>query len=581
MAKQNINIGVNPNDGTGDVVREAFRKSKENFDELYARPTGDMNKSTYDANNSGAVDLADKITGVDAAGNVTYYGKDAAGNIGFHTFSPDKVDSYADFDSFPVAGFDDVIYIDRSQFVLYLWDDVGEVYNAVAGGVSQGYVDEQLALKQDKGSTAPTEITSFLPNWQSGLTYTPYATFKNDGENFTDSRSISLTAADPTLDRFDLFAINLTTNQIEVIEGTPANPAVEPSYDPLTHLAANFVSIKAAATTPENVVGTPIWTEGSEWVASASASFDFANTEDPNSGTYAIKTIAPLTVNEALQFAAPSPTDIVEGMELQYKIKNITGGQHRFLITGTKNNNKTGNVWVDAPSNFSITNTTTYQSLTVLIPTGTLKNITYISLVVSDAGTEYFLDDVRLVTGGGNVATGADPNKANVRLDNVAADLSTAELDAFDVKIFKNIAENEYGTHPAFTSQADLNAYLLGNIGAPNTPPTITGIPDQEQTVGYSSFTIDLSQYANDVDGDTLTYTPTSDNESLVTVSVSGSILTVTEVTGTGVANITIQVSDGTATDTDIFTLTVIDPNSAPTLQANNPSTTAFDYKVN
>jgi hypothetical protein len=87
MAKQNINIGVNPNDGTGDVVREAFRKSKENFDELYARPTGDMNKSTYDSDNSGAVDLADKITGVDAAGNVTYYGKDAAGTIGFHTFN--------------------------------------------------------------------------------------------------------------------------------------------------------------------------------------------------------------------------------------------------------------------------------------------------------------------------------------------------------------------------------------------------------------------------------------------------------------------------------------------------------------
>jgi hypothetical protein len=144
MAKQNINIGVNPNDGTGDVVREAFRKSKENFDELYARPTGDMNKSTYDADNSGAVDQADKITGVDAAGNVTYYGKDAAGTIGFHTFSPDKVDSYADFASFPVAGFEGVLYIDLENLALHLWDDVNEVYVEASGGIDEAALENIL-----------------------------------------------------------------------------------------------------------------------------------------------------------------------------------------------------------------------------------------------------------------------------------------------------------------------------------------------------------------------------------------------------------------------------------------------------
>ena len=36
MAKQNIDIGVEGNDGTGDSVREAFRKVNENFGELYA-----------------------------------------------------------------------------------------------------------------------------------------------------------------------------------------------------------------------------------------------------------------------------------------------------------------------------------------------------------------------------------------------------------------------------------------------------------------------------------------------------------------------------------------------------------------
>ena len=36
MAKQNINIGVEGNDGTGDSIREAFRKVNDNFTEIYA-----------------------------------------------------------------------------------------------------------------------------------------------------------------------------------------------------------------------------------------------------------------------------------------------------------------------------------------------------------------------------------------------------------------------------------------------------------------------------------------------------------------------------------------------------------------
>ena len=36
MAKQDIYLGVEGNDGTGDSIREAFRKANENFTELYA-----------------------------------------------------------------------------------------------------------------------------------------------------------------------------------------------------------------------------------------------------------------------------------------------------------------------------------------------------------------------------------------------------------------------------------------------------------------------------------------------------------------------------------------------------------------
>ena len=35
MAKQTINIGAVPNDGTGDPVRTAFTKANDNFTECY------------------------------------------------------------------------------------------------------------------------------------------------------------------------------------------------------------------------------------------------------------------------------------------------------------------------------------------------------------------------------------------------------------------------------------------------------------------------------------------------------------------------------------------------------------------
>lgn len=41
MAKKTINIGINPDDGTGDLLRDAFDKVNDNFNELYDRTGGD------------------------------------------------------------------------------------------------------------------------------------------------------------------------------------------------------------------------------------------------------------------------------------------------------------------------------------------------------------------------------------------------------------------------------------------------------------------------------------------------------------------------------------------------------------
>ena len=78
MARQNIDIGVEGNDGTGDSIREAFRKTNENFRDLYAVfGEGDVIPSTqlddfpdsYDANQIFVVnDLGDAVLAKDIVG---------------------------------------------------------------------------------------------------------------------------------------------------------------------------------------------------------------------------------------------------------------------------------------------------------------------------------------------------------------------------------------------------------------------------------------------------------------------------------------------------------------------------------
>jgi hypothetical protein len=60
MSKQVINIGSAGNDGTGDPIRTAFSKTKDNFDELYAAETlntAKVTNATHTGDATGATEL--------------------------------------------------------------------------------------------------------------------------------------------------------------------------------------------------------------------------------------------------------------------------------------------------------------------------------------------------------------------------------------------------------------------------------------------------------------------------------------------------------------------------------------------
>ena len=93
-----------------------------------------------------------------------------------------------------------------------------------------------------------------------------------------------------------------------------------------------------------------------------------------------------------------------------------------------------------------------------------------------------------------------------------------------------------------------------------NNPPTVRTIPDESLKVGETE-SVTLSRYADDPDGDTLTYDAASSNDAVAMVAVSGAELTITAV-APGTATITVTVSDGTDNVDRKFDVTVtpVDP---------------------
>ena len=86
MAQEIINVGTNPNDGTGDTLRGAFVKTDNNFDDLYTNKQNTLisgtNIKTINGNSVlGSGDLT--IGGITGSGTTNYVSKfTAAGAIG-------------------------------------------------------------------------------------------------------------------------------------------------------------------------------------------------------------------------------------------------------------------------------------------------------------------------------------------------------------------------------------------------------------------------------------------------------------------------------------------------------------------
>ena len=144
------------------------------------------------------------------------------------------------------------------------------------------------------------------------------------------------------------------------------------------------------------------------------------------------------------------------------------------------------------------------------------------------------------------------------------------------------VAKVNDGTADSTTQSFDLT------VAPVNDAPVLTAIANQTSNQGVRQ-TVSIS--ASDIDGDSLTYTLTSNPTDKVTGSVTGSILTMTPTdTYSGTLTLTLTVNDGTTTDAKSFTTVVSgDPlyqyqwhlnNTGQTNFATNTGTSAQDINV-
>lgn len=127
------------------------------------------------------------------------------------------------------------------------------------------------------------------------------------------------------LPRFDMpvLTLNAGVPQLIVLKGVAsANPAV-PSHDPSVHLPLQPILIAANATTPDVTQGI-IYNENGvgEWipVAAVGTTIDADNTEDPSTGTKAIK-VTNISNNDTITFPAPASINLTEFETLSFDIK--------------------------------------------------------------------------------------------------------------------------------------------------------------------------------------------------------------------------------------------------------------------
>lgn len=382
--------------------------------------------------------------------------------------------------------------------------------------------------------------------WQSGYTYLVAAGTGYINGAFVSwaQQTITLDAADPSLDRIDVIAVNSSATVVK-ITGTAASNPSEPVTDPGTQLKLSIVTVDAGTASPtvttelvyaENAGASAEW----NWTTSGTG-WTLASTTNPRSGTKDIEGTT-VAVNAYVQGERGSGTidpTAFEQLVLYLRFKS-SWGQARFLQVSIRNAGvQVGNALRISNGFFGLdgTNITTYQA--VIIPTlqfaaspgEVINQIRIQALGTGGTAIGCYLDDVSFTTSGTVVvgAGGLTQDEADARYLRRALNLSDLE-DAAEARTNLGINQltiQEVDGAPSETEPTTLE-FPNGTLSEPSAgvvryTPAVGTDTDEKAKVSSNDTT---AGYLNGklVAGSNITLTENNDggNETL-TIAASGS----------------------------------------------------------
>jgi hypothetical protein len=258
---------------------------------------------------------------------------------------------------------------------------------------------------EDLQVLATTNSQSFLVSgggvtWITGYQYrVSAAVYYINGTRYTSSeQTVTLDAADPTNNRFDLIILDIT-GTADSITGTAApNPNV-PDYDPQTQLSLSFVQVTANTTEPTTTsVNVTIYAENTEWTTSVSAgTINPDSTNNPKSGTKCIEGTT-VAANTYVQLEAPSPIDLSTRNILSLAIRPKASFGNKTISVRFLNDGVAIGTAVTLAHGFS-SSTLSYQQIVIPLSQFAVSSpVDQVRFTVLGGGSAigFYLDDISL-----------------------------------------------------------------------------------------------------------------------------------------------------------------------------------------
>lgn len=190
------------------------------------------------------------------------------------------------------------------------------------------------------------------------------------------------------------------------------------------------------------------------------------------------------------------------------------------------------------------------------------NNLPVLSQPLSDQVVEEHFGTIQLEVGNVFTDPDSDPLTYSASIDN--EQVATVALNGSTLTV------TETGTGVTFVELfasdgefSTMDRFFLTVTEVNDPPVVVSSIADQSLLEGFATKNIAISGTFSDPEGDVLSYTSSSSDESVVTVKIEGGNLVLTEA-GIGTATVSLCVNDGEFEVCDPFSVTVEDVNESP-----------------